>query len=169
MEDETQVIEETLDTQDTVEETPEETVEEIKARLAKAEELANNYKIRAEKAEKKAKDGEPQTTNTLSAVDLLAVSKAGIEPEDLDDIVEYAKFKNIPLHEALKSTVIKATLAEKNELRKSADATNTSSARRGNATVSDDRLLADAAKGDLPDSEDDLKRLIALRHKARRG
>ncbi len=31
----------------------EETVEEVKARLAKAEELAQNYKIRAEKAEGK--------------------------------------------------------------------------------------------------------------------
>jgi hypothetical protein len=166
MEDETVVgTEETLDTQEVVEEAQEESVEDIKARLAKAEELAKNYKIRAEKAESRPKEEAPN----LSMADILAVTKAGIEPEDLDEAVEYAKFKGISLHEALKSSVMKATLAEKAELRKSADATNTGTVRRASTQVSDERLLADAQKGDLPDSDADLKRLIALQMKSRRS
>jgi len=167
MEDETQV-ETTLEPQEEVvevEETPEESVDDIKARLQKAEELAKNYKIRAEKAETKAKEVPEKSGPELSAMDLLAVTRSGIEPEDLSEVMEYAKFKNIPIHEALKSSVVKATLAEAAELRKSAAATNTGTARRASTAVSDDQLLENARKGVMPDSDADLARLTKLRLK----
>ena len=164
MQDE-QVTEETLDTQEVEEvvevEEQDEPVDDIKAKLAKAEELANNYKIRAEKAEAKAK--EAPKAQELSAVDILAVSKANIEPEDLGDVVDYAKYKGISIAEALRSPVVKATLAEKEELRKSAAAVNTGAVRRTSSKVSDDQLLANARKGIMPDSDEDLARLVKLR------
>lgn len=144
-----------------------ESLEEIKARLAKAEELANNYKIRAEKAEKKSERTEtpkvaPKKSLDLSPVDIIAISKANIEAEDIEDVLEYARFKGIPVTEALKSSVVKATLSEKEELRKSAEATNTGSTRRGTSRISDEKLLEDARKGILPESDADLDRLTSL-------
>ena len=163
MQNEPEAIEETLDPQieDILEGETTDAVDDVAARLAKAEELAHNYKIRAEKAEAKAKvqvQAEDKTTAPeLTAKDILAVSKAGIDPEDLDEVIEYANYKRIPIHEALKSSVVKATLAEKDELRKSAQATNTGTVRRSSSSV------ANARKGIMPDSDTDLARLVKLR------
>ena len=148
-------------------ENSEESVEEIKARLAKAEELANNYKIRAEKAEEKSKKTEtskvdPKKQSDLSPVDIIAISKANIEAEDIEDVIDYAKYKGISLVEALKSPVVQATISQKNELRKTAQATSTGSVRRGTSQVSDAQLLENARKGILPDSDADLDRLTSL-------
>jgi len=168
MDDTNTGTEETLDTQDdTTESTVEEPQEEVdyKSLYEKEKEIAENQKKRAEKAEAKAKESREvvRPSNELSAVDILAVSKAGIEPEDLSEVLEYAKFKGIPVHEALKSSVVKATLAERQELRKSAEATNTGTARRGSSQVSDERLIENARKGVMPESDEDLKRLVGLR------
>jgi len=161
-------VEETLDTPDEeleviVEEEDEEDVESLKAQLAKAKEYGENQKIRAEKAEKKPK---VESTNTnLSTTDLLALAKSNIEEEDLDDVMEYAKFKNISIAEALKSNVIKATLTEKAEFRKTAQATNTGSTRKGTSLTSDERLLSDARAGNLPSNDEEIARLALLKFK----
>lgn len=143
---------------------------ERKAR-AKAEEIAENQRIRAEKAEKKVKGvetkPEPVETKTnapeLSAKDLYAMMEAKIPQADIDDVLEYAKFKNIPVSEALSTSAVKAILAEKQESRSVADASNTGTVRRGSSKISDETLLAKASKGELPDNDDDLRRLIRLR------
>lgn len=155
-------------------ESSEDNAGDLKAQLAKATELANNYKIRAEKAEKRSEKTEtpkvaPRKSSDLSAVDIIAISKANIEAEDVEDVLDYAKFKGISIVEALKSNVVKATLAEKDELRKSAQATNTGSTRRGSSQVSDAQLLANAQKGLLPDSDADLDRLTSLQVNRKRS
>ena len=164
MEDETTVDVPETSEEELVEIEEEESVEDVKAKLEKANELADNYKTRAEKAEKKAK-AKPAASNDsgLSAQDLLALSKADIENEDLDDVLDYAKYKGVSISEALQTTVMKATLSDKAELRKSAEATATGSTRRGSAQVSDERLLADASAGNLPSSDADMNRLAKLK------
>jgi hypothetical protein len=167
----------TDESQEVSPETETEQVEETVEEVTETEEPQTDWEHEAKKwkgiAQRNLSKAEKVTESTpetsLSAKDILAVSKAGIEPEDLDEVIEYAKFKNIPIHEALKSSVVKATIAEKTELRRSADATNTSSARRASSQISDERLLSDAEKGELPDSDADMKRLVALQLKARRG
>lgn len=131
--------------------------EEIKTlgeKSKKNEELATNYKTRAEKAEKLAKEkptaGEP-TSSELSFKDQLALTNAKIHEDDLDEVVEYAKFKKITVSEALKSNVIKSSLAEKEEVRKSAEATNTTPVRRGAVAPSNTDVLDKAMKGDIPE------------------
>jgi len=167
MDNEEQVNDETLEveTEAEVEEQEEESIEDIKARLAKAEELANNYKVRAEKAEKKGEKPTKIETNGLSTKDILALSKANIEDDDLDEVLDYAAYKKLPIHEALKSSVLKATLAEKAEHRKSAEAVNVGATRRASGVASDDSILANARKGIMPESEDDIARLARLRFK----
>lgn len=145
-----------------------ESVEELKARLAKTEELAKNQKIRAEKAEKLAKAAKPSETQAPSQVDittkdLYALMEAKVAEEDIDDIAKYAKFQNISISEALKSNVVKTILSDKREQRATASAANVGSAKRGTGKILDDVLLNKASKGELPENDEDLDRLIKLR------
>jgi len=156
---------ETVDQEDesTEEDKPDYTEREkqLYARAKKAEAALKENKP-AEKPKKK----EAQTGN-LSTLDIIALSKADIEDEDIDEVLEYAKYKGISVKEALGASILKATLSEKNEERKSAQAVNTGATRRGSSQVSDDRLMADARKGVMPEKEEDMARLAILRIKNR--
>lgn len=171
MEDETQVeVEETLEAPEEEVETEEvhedeEEVEEIdwKAEFEKQKQLTDNQKKRAEKAEKKAKTAPASNDSGMSAQDLLALSKADVAEEDLDEVLDYAKYKGISIAEALKSSVVQATLTTNAEHRKSAEAVSTGSTRRGSSQVSDERLLTDASSGKLPSSDADMARLVKLK------
>jgi hypothetical protein len=141
-------------------------------KLKKAEEIAENQRIRAEKAEKELKEGKKSEhkevtpkTDSLSQTDLIAILKADIAEEDISEVTDYAKLKNISITEALKSSVVKTILSEKNEERKTANATATGNARRGSTKQTPSQLLDNARKGELPDSDEDLEKLI----KARKG
>lgn len=151
----------------------EESVEQLKERLEKAEKVAESQRIRAEKAERKAKqvkepapkEEQPKESSQLSQVDLIALIKADVtETEDIAEVTDYAKLKGISVAKALKTNVVKSILAEKSENRKVADATNTGPSKRGSGKVSDETLLSKARdKGELPDSPEDLDRLISAR------
>lgn len=163
------IQEETVDSTNTdTDESSEESVEDIRARLAKAEELANNYKIRAEKAEKKSKDAPVQRTSSqkdegLSTMDIIALSKANLEQEDMAEVLDFAKYKGITVSEALKSNQIKATLQLNAELRNTAAATNTGGAKRSSGKVSDEALMSSASKGNIPENDDEMDRLVRLK------
>ena len=159
------VLETTEDTSDNSQ-NDSESVEEIKSRLAKVEQLANNYKIRAEKAERKSKEqpkAESKTESSVSTKDLYALSKANIDEDDISEVESFAKFKGISISEALKTSTLKAILMEKKENRSVAQASNTGTARRSSVKQSDETLSERASKGDLPDSQDDIARLIKFR------
>lgn len=142
----------------------------------KAKELAENYKIRAEKAEKASKGdfkGEKTPKNKegeeLSSRDIIALINANIAEEDIDEVLDYAKFKGISVAEALKSSVVKTTLAENEEHRKTAAATNTGAGRRGVQRKSEDSLLSEFKSGKVPETDDEMDRLALARMKARAG
>lgn len=153
---------------DLSEETPEESVEELRQKLAKAEEVANNQRIRAEKAEAKTKEVKPQAKKenkdeALSQTDLIAIIKADVAEEDIPEIREVATIKGISVAEALKSPIVKAILAEKAEQRATAEATNVGTVRRGHSAVTPATVLDKARKGELPDSEAGLDALFRAR------
>lgn len=148
-----------------------ESVEEMRERLAKAEELADNYKVRAEKAEKKAKEAKVETkvepkSDGLSSKDTIAIINAKVHEDDIDEVMEYARFKKISISEALQSSVIKASLAERQEHRSTAQATNTGKARSGSSKLSGEAVLDKARKtGELPESEEAINALVEARYK----
>jgi hypothetical protein len=143
----------------------------------KAKELAENYKIRAEKAEKASKKGNSEGEKTpknerneeMSSRDIIALTKANIADEDIDVVLDYAKFKKISVAESLKSSVVKATLAENEEHRKTAAATNTGTGRRGVQQKSEGSLLSEFKSGKVPETDDEMERLALARMKARAG
>lgn len=146
------VIEETTTQDENVD------VEEVKSKLAKAEELANNYKIRAEKAERLAKETkqikpEVKQVSNVSTQDVMALMKANVQEEDIPEIEDYAKFKKISISEALKSNTIKTFLAESQEKRNTSNATNTGNAKRSPAKITDNEIIEKAQKGQEVDTE----------------
>jgi len=165
----TDVAPETVDGEDEVEN---EDVETLREELNKLKSAYENQKKRAEKAEAEAKkktDASPAPvytkSNDLSAIDIIAVTKAGIDEDVLPEVLDYAKFRKITVAEAIKDPIIKATIAQRNEEKKTAEATHTGNARRSSSKLSDDALLANARNGQLPDNDADLERLLMLRRR----
>lgn len=143
-----------------------EDIDFYKAEAAKYKRMAEQNKKKLQKASSEEKSTSKGSFNTnLTPFDLVAVAKADLDEEGLQEVMDYAKFKNISISEALKSSVVKATLAEKAEYKKSAEATYTTGSRKGVSKVSDSSLLENARKGILPDSDEDMMRLISLRRK----
>jgi hypothetical protein len=135
---------------------------------AKAEELANNYKIRAEKAEAEAKKvgdkKEPTNSNDLSSKDLYALMSEKVPQEDVDEVVRAAKALNLSVPEALKSNIIKSILSEKAEERTTANATQTRGGARGTSKVSGEDMLSTAEKtGEVPETDEGMRALFNAR------
>ena len=169
--DEEEVVEVETPEVEEVEETEEETeteteeVEEIdwEARAKKAEATIIKAKDK-QKAPKEAVKDEVKADSKLSIFDQKAIFNADIETqEDLDEILDYADRKQMSVADALKSTVIQATLAENAEIRNSANAVNTGKGRRSSGTVTDAQLMADASKGKMPSSDEDIAKLARMR------
>ena len=149
------------------EETPEvlpqeETIEDVKAKLAKAEEIAENQRIRAEKAEKKQEKVVPsKESSELTPKDVYALMNAKVAEEDIEQVAEYAKFKKISVAEALKSTVVKSMLEESVEQRTTANATQTRGGARGTSKVSGEDLLSRAERtGEVPNTDEGMQALF---------
>lgn len=162
LETETQETETNEDKQEVQEEKPQETPEAKYARLTRqAKQLEKKYGFKQEKSEVKV-----EQPTTLAPKDVIALTKANIHEEDIDEVLEYAKYKKISVADALKSGVIKATLAEKQEHRATAQATNTGKTRSGSQKVSGDVLLKKAKEtGEVPESDAELDALIEARYK----
>lgn len=126
----------------------------------KNEELANNYKTRAEKAEKGSKENKPAVEETttsakqddLSTKDLYAVMNAKVHEDDLDEVVKAAKLLEKSIPEALKDTTVQAILEKRAEHRKTAEATSTRPSRAGAKKIDSDEILREASKGNIPDA-----------------
>lgn len=110
-----------------------------------AEELRKKFPTAVQQPEKL------EDKKDLSTKDIIAITNAKLYEDDIDDVVEYAKFKNITVAEALKSQVVKATLAEKAEIRKTAEATSTTVTRKGTTQISGRDILNKANKGEFPE------------------
>lgn len=106
-------------------------------------------------------------SDSLSTKDLYLLMEAKVPADDIAEVEEYAKLKKISIGEALKSNVIKSILADKEEQRNVANATNVGNTKRSSSKLSDDVLLERASKGQLPDNDEDLKRFIAIRRQKR--
>jgi hypothetical protein len=115
---------------------------------------------------KKEVTGQP---NTIGQKDLYALGQANVHIDDFDDVVEYAQFKKISIQEALKTDVIKTTLATKSEFRKTAEVSNTGPARRGAIKVSDEVLVKNLHEGKIPEKgSEEAERLFWARRGGKR-
>lgn len=126
----------------------------------KNEEIAGNYKTRAERAEGEVKTlkgsvihpaPQPQPQDTgLSTTDLYALMGAKVPQEDVSVVQEAAKILGQSITDVLKNPVLQGRLAQLSEQRASAAAANTGAARAGTKAPTDAEILAEASKGNIP-------------------
>lgn len=158
---ETEAAEET-----TVDETlTAEEIAELRSKAAKADELeAKNKQLfeRAKKAE--TTRAEPQApSESLSTKDVVYLAKADLHNDDVDEVLELAKLKGISVSKA--HEYLKPILDVRAEQRTSASAANVSNVRRGPSKVTDEVLVSKASKGELPDDDEGIERLISAMSK----
>lgn len=146
-----------------------EDIEELKGKLLKAEEVAKNQKIRAEKAEKENKNLKTSGSKTFepSASDIFAIVSAKVSEEDFPEVLKFAQFQGVSVSEALKDPIVKTLLQAKEENRRTTEATNVSSNRRSVTKVTDETLVQASINGELPESEADIARLALARRRMR--
>ncbi len=149
-------------------------VEILKTDAIKNGKLAGNYKTRAEKAEDKLKNGKGKDDkkakddgsgkgdeddddspapkeDELSQMDLRAIIKADVHDDDVQEVRDYAKLKGVSVADALKSSVVKGILAQNTEFRKTAEAAKTGAPTATTKVKTDEALLADLSKGEIPE------------------
>lgn len=170
MEKEEEVIDETLEVEGEEKQENEE--------LTKAQELAKNQKIRAEKAEAELKrlKSEPKQEKAtsqeddLSPKDWMYLAKADVHDDDLDRVVKFAKLEGITVQEALKHSDLKAILASRAEARKTAEAISTKPARVAATKISPEVIVEKAKKGEIPaKGSAEAEELFWARRGGRRG
>lgn len=167
MEEETQVDSETLTGETETEVTTEESQDNEE--LTKAQELAKNQKIRAEKAEKELKDLKAKQApiqeerSGMSDKDLLFLARTDIHEDNLDELKDWAKFKKISMSEAY--TQLKPKFDTDAEIRKSAEVTTTGSRRAPTGKISDEAFLK-KMQSEIPEpGSADAERLFEIRHR----
>ena len=135
-------------------------------------ERAKKAEAEAKELKTKSKAAEPKTevtpsTPSLPVSDLIALTQ--VPPDDVEEVVEWAKFKKISIREALKSSTIKTLLSERAEERKTAAATTTGAQKRSAVKATDESLLEKAMSGDIPESDADIERIAKARFEARKN
>lgn len=105
----------------------------------------------------------------LSSMDTIAIINAKVPQEDIKDVIEYAKFKNTSIEEALKSDILQTTLAKKAEYRRTADASNVGSKKTTTTGTDSATLLKDLSEGKVPEKgSKEAEDLFWARHGGRR-
>ena len=145
-----------------------ETLKEQNKKLFARAKKAEGFEFKDGKWVKPVVDKKPETkvepSQELSAKDALLLAKANVDLEDVDEVVDFAKYRKITIAEALQNNTLRAILTDSQEKRKTALATQTSGTRKTTAPTIE-ALTEKAQKGELSESEID--KLVELRMEAK--
>jgi hypothetical protein len=154
------------ETTETPEELTAEQIAELKAKAAKADELEKKNKQLFERAKKAETEKAPLQEEGLSNRDVLYLAKADVHEDDVDEVLDWAKFKKISVAYAHKQ--LKATLDVRAEQRKSASASHTKGGARGTSKTTGEDLLRKAERtGEVPETAEGMNDLFLARQKRR--
>ena len=145
-----------------------ETLKEQNKKLFARAKKAEGFEFKDGKWVKPVVDKKPETkvepSQELSAKDALLLAKADVDLEDVDEVIDFAKYRKITIAEALQNNTLRAILTDSQEKRKTALATQTSGTRKTTAPTIE-ALTEKAQKGELSESEID--KLVELRMEAK--
>jgi hypothetical protein len=160
-----ETTEDTVINEDESEETSDEdeSEEESDNELSTLQERLNqlekeNKTLKIQKAKIKEHKAPVSNESGLSQTDLYALVSNQVHEDDIDEVVAYAKLKNILVKEAIKSNVVKAILKEKSESRATANVANTTINRKAPQRVTTDILIDNIKKGKLPETDVDMQK-----------
>ena len=142
-------------------------VDALEEKSKKADEIAKNQEIRAKKAEAEAKKpkAEPdpakksEEKEEYSLKDIRALND--VHDEDVDKLVNYAKFMGISIAEAKALPEMISFRNDAEEKRKTAQTTSIKSGGRV-SKANDEELLNKANQGNVPEDDDSIAKLVAL-------
>ena len=154
-----------LSTIDELEKTNAQKSKDLESALAQKEHFRKKSEEKEEKP-KPQKELETPKELELSTADVIAITRAEIHEDDIQQVQDYAKFKGISVKDALKDGVLKTILADNEEKRKVAEATNTKITRRTPQKLSELEVYEKAEKGELPDDPADLARARTAKQRA---
>jgi hypothetical protein len=181
MENETEVLD-TQNNQDgesettTTEETETLSPQEIADLKHKADVSSQNFE-RAKKAEAEKKALETELAkhksqsqgSGLTAEDVLAFNGEGISHrEDVELAQKFAKNNGVNVRDILDDEDFKTVLSLKREQRETANATQTKGGAKGVGKVTGEELLRKAAKGEFPESDEDINKMLNAKFEAKK-
>jgi uncharacterized protein YdbL (DUF1318 family) len=105
---------------------------------------------------------ETRVLDDVSRTELYSLVKANVPEEDTQEVVIYAKSRGMTITDALKTPEVKAILKVRQEYRTTANASNVGSSRRGVSKITDEALIENASKGNLPTDDEAIIRLAKL-------
>ena len=103
----------------------------------------------------------PVEDKGLSVMDGVLIAKADVHEEDVELVLKWAKLNGVTVKEALADKTLKTVLREKKEERTTAETTQTKGTGRSPAKVTGDDLLEAARKGKVPESQEEIDKLVA--------
>ena len=140
------------------------TLKEESEKGKKAQELADNYKVRAEKAEKELKGSKFEKSDTepsLTPKDTLALMEAKVTSDDIDEVVRVSKILGKTVAETLKDKTMQTILSERAEERKTAEIAQTGKNQRGSTKTTGADLLDRAEKtGEIPEDDEGMRKIF---------
>lgn len=105
----------------------------------------------------------------ITPMDTIALMDAKVtNSDDINEVLDYARFKNISVSEALKSNVVKTTLADLAEKRATANATSTKGGKKGISKPDGQTILAQVGEGKFPDDPADLAKARLEQRKSKK-
>lgn len=131
----------------------------IAEKAKKAETIANDQKVRAEKAEQLLKSKPTVVTDKevknddkeFSPSDLYALMESKVPSQHLDEVKNIAKILKCSIPEALKNDLTKTRLAQLAEIEKSASVSNMGNQKKNIQKVTPDKLLNELSEGKVPE------------------
>jgi len=165
--EETEEVQEEEEKVEPTEEVVEEKVEKPELTLEQKRGILKRQLTKVEKdlgiveEKPKPKEDEPPKKSEYSLQDIRALQD--VHDDDVDEVVEFAKFKGISISEAKKSLTVQNLLNAKKEERKTAEATNVGGSRKGSSKSSAEEIHEKAMSGQVPESDEEMKKMIEHR------
>ncbi len=145
-----------------------ETSDEKIARLEKEKADAEQKSKEQYEARKRAEKQRDEALGGLKPIDVLVLTKAGVDADDIEEIAKWAKFNGTSISDALKDETLKIILERRADERKTAQATNTRGSARGTAEVTGETLLQKAEEtGEVPETTEGMNKLFLARQQRR--
>lgn len=101
-----------------------------------------------------------ENASALTPVEIMAVMEAKVPSVDLPELQTLAKAKGMTIDQALQDATVKIVLERRNEERTMAQAQDTGKGKAPKTEVSADDLVSKAMSGEMPESEDDIAKLV---------
>ena len=135
-------------------------VEALKKENATLQAQKEHWRKKAQEKSESPKEEDKTSTKSgeLSTKDVLYLAKADIHEDDMEEVTTLAEKMGWDVKKA--HEYLKPRLEVNSEKRKTSETSHTGSGRRGSMKVTDEALLNNANSGKLPESDEEINRLM---------